>query len=242
MTRDEPWADIRAATAAASHAIAEAGLVLLAFGNASAVDRQRGVFAIKPSGVPCATMRPEQAVIVAIEDGRIVDGDLRPSSDEPTHRLLYQRFADIGGVVHTHSLHATAWAQAGRPIPCLGTTHADHFRGEVPVARELTDAQVVDAYEWQTGLAIAELYGPDGLDVARSPGVLVRSHGPFVWGGTPVEAVAHAEAVETIARMALETLAISPGMPPISPALLARHFDRKHGATATYGQHPGGDR
>jgi L-ribulose-5-phosphate 4-epimerase len=237
---DRHWDDIREAAAAATHAIAAADLVLLAFGNASAVDRDRGVFAIKPSGIPCASVRPDQMVVVAIEDGRVVAGDLRPSSDEPTHRLLFQAFPGIGGVVHTHSLHASAWAQAGRAIPCLGTTHADHFRGDVPVTRPLTEAETAERYEWHTGEAIAELYGADGLDPLTAPGVLVRSHGPFVWGGTAAEAAVHAEAVEAIARMALQTLAIDPATPPIAASLLGRHFDRKHGPTATYGQRPGG--
>lgn len=232
----DPHADIREAAADASHAIAAAGLVLLAFGNASAVDHARGVFAIKPSGIPCATVRPDQCVVVSIEDGRVVDGDLRPSSDEPTHRVLYQRLAGIGGVVHTHSPYATAWAQAGRAVPCLGTTHADHFRGEVPVTRSLTDAEIDGDYEWNTGLAIAELYDEGGLHPAEAPGVLVLAHGPFVWGTDAAEAAVHAEAVETVARIASYTLAIEPTLPPLGERLTARHFDRKHGANAYYGQ------
>jgi L-ribulose-5-phosphate 4-epimerase len=235
----DPWADIRDAAATASRAIAEAGLVLLAFGNASAVDRARGVFAIKPSGIPCATVRPDQVVIVAIEDGRVIAGALRPSSDEPTHRRLYQEFPDIGAVVHTHSMHATAWAQAGRAIPCFGTTHADHFRGPVPITRPLTAHEIEDAYEWHTGVAITELFVAGGLDPRAIPGALVRSHGPFVWGRSAAEAAEHAEAVETVARIALHTLAIDPQTTPLDDALLRRHFDRKHGATATYGQRPG---
>jgi len=234
------YEEIREAVAAATHTIAAADLVLLAFGNASAVDQDRGVFAIKPSGIPCASVRPDQVVIVAIDDGRVVAGDLRPSSDEPTHRLLYQAFPGIGGVVHTHSLHASAWAQAGRAIPCLGTTHADHFRGDVPVTRPLTDAETAERYEWHTGMVIAELYGADGLDPVTAPGVLVRSHGPFVWGATVAEAAHHAEAVEAIARLAIQTLAIDAGTPVIGASLMGRHFDRKHGPTATYGQRPAG--
>ncbi len=235
----DEWADIREAAADASRAIAEAGLVLLAFGNASAIDRARGVFAIKPSGIPCATVRPDQVVVVAIEDGRVVAGGLRPSSDEPTHRRLYQALPDIWAVVHTHSMHATAWAQAGRAIPPFGTTHADHFRGPVPVTRPLTVPEIEDAYEWHTGVAITELFGTGGLDPHAIPGALVRSHGPFVWGRSAAEAAEHAAAVETVARMALHTLAIDPGASPLGDALLRRHFDRKHGATATYGQRPG---
>jgi len=236
----DEWDAIREAATAATHAIAAADLVLLAFGNASAVDRARGVFAIKPSGVACRSVRPDQMVIVSIDDGRIVAGDLRPSSDEPTHRLLYQALPGIGGVVHTHSMYASAWAQAGRAIPCLGTTHADHFRGAVPVTRALTDAETAERYEWNTGVAISELYGVGGLDPAEAPGALVRSHGPFVWGVDAAEAAHHAVAVEAIARMAANTLSIDPASPPIPAALLARHFDRKHGLTATYGQRPGG--
>jgi L-ribulose-5-phosphate 4-epimerase len=232
----DPYAPIRDAAADANHAIAAAGLVLLAFGNASAVDRERGVFAIKPSGIPCATVRPDQCVVVAIEDGAIVAGDLRPSSDEPTHRLLYQRLPRIGGIVHTHSAHATGWAQAGRPIPCLGTTHADFVRGEIPVTRALSDAETAADYEWNTGVAIAELYRPGGLDPVEVPAVLVRSHGPFTWGPSAMDAAVTAEAVETVARMAVYALIIEPSAMPIGGGLLARHFDRKHGANAYYGQ------
>jgi len=229
-------AEIRTAASDACHAIADAGLVLLTFGNASAVDRERGVFAIKPSGISCTAVTAEQCVVVAIEDGTPIDGSLQPSTDAPTHRLLYQRFPAIGGVVHTHSPEATAWAQAGRSIPCLGTTHADHVPGALLVTRQLTDAEVASEHEWHTGVAIAELFEPDGSVAAAAPGVLVRSHGPFTWGRTAAEAAANAEIVERVARLARLTLALNPRTSPVSEALRRRHFDRKHGPTATYGQ------
>lgn len=228
--------DIRRAAAEACHAIADAGLVLLAFGNASAVDRERGVFAIKPSGIPCSRVTPDQCVVVAIEDGHVVDGVLRPSSDEPTHRLLYQRFAQIGGVVHTHSPEATAWAQACRAIPCLGTTHADHFRGDVPVTRELTDQETGADYEWATGLAIIERFEEGDVDPWAVPAILVRSHGPFAWGHTAADAAANAEAIEGVARLARLTRSLAPDVPAVSRSLAQRHFERKHGPGAYYGQ------
>lgn len=231
--------DIRQAAAAACHAIARAGLVLLSFGNASAVDRARGVFAIKPSGIPCADVTPGDCVVVAIDDGRVVDGDLRPSSDEPTHRVLYQRFDAVGGVAHTHSPEATAWAQACRAVPCLGTTHADHVRGPIPVTRALTDAEVGADYEWHTGLAIVERFEEERLDPMAVPGVLVRSHGPFTWGPSAADAATAAEAVERIAHLARLTLALAPDASSIGDALTSRHHDRKHGAAAYYGQRRG---
>jgi L-ribulose-5-phosphate 4-epimerase len=230
------YAVIRAAAAEANRAIARAGLVMLSFGNASAADRDLGAFAIKPSGVACEDMTPDDAVIISIADGRQLAGVLRPSSDSPTHRVLYAELQGIGGVVHTHSIHATAWAQAERAIPCFGTTHADHFRGEVPVTRRLTDSEVTGDYELETGRVIVELYRSASLDPAASPGALVASHGPFVWGTDAREAVENAVAVELIAQLALHTLAIAPDRGPIGDALLVRHFDRKHGPRAYYGQ------
>jgi L-ribulose-5-phosphate 4-epimerase len=227
---------LRAAVADANRAIDRAGLVKLSFGNVSGVDRAAGIMLIKPSGMPCADVEPDDVVAVLLEDGRVVGSRLRPSSDTPTHRSLYLDFPDIRGVVHTHSTSAAAWAQAGRPIPALGTTHADYFRGPVPVSRDLTPEQVGDDYEWETGRAITEALRDGGRTAADSPAVLVRSHGPFAWGSSPAAAVEVAIALEEIATIAWRTLGIEPSTGAIGSPLLHRHFDRKHGATATYGQ------
>ena len=228
----------------ANLALVAAGLVTLSFGNASGVDRAAGVFAIKPSGVPYADLRPESMVVVGIEDGRPVEGNLRPSSDTPTHAELYRRFPSIGGVVHTHSAFASAWAQAGRPIPCLGTTHADHFGGAVPVTRDLTAAEIDGAYELETGRVIAETLERLGLSAAEMPAALVASHGPFCWGSTATEAVANAVALEAVAAMAHRTVSLDAAIGAIGEPLRVRHFSRKHGPAAYYGQRPppGGDR
>jgi L-ribulose-5-phosphate 4-epimerase len=228
--------ELRARVAAANAAIERAGLVTLSFGNVSGVDRDEGVLVIKPSGVPYAALRPEDMVVVALADGRVVDGALRPSTDTPTHRLLYREFPEIGGVVHTHSRSATAWAQAGRSIPCLGTTHADFFRGAVPVSRALDAAEIGGDYEWETGRLIAETLRTSGRSAEDSPAVLVRSHGPFAWGPSPEAAVDAAIALEAIAEIAFRTLAIEAASDEIGGDLLRRHFDRKHGPGAYYGQ------
>jgi len=208
--------EIREAAAAATVRIDRAGLVLLSFGNASAVDRHAGVFAIKPSGVPCAETRPEDVVIVSLTDGRVVDGDLRPSSDTPTHLELYRRFPGIGAIVHTHSASATAWAQARRAIPCLGTTHADYFDGPIPVTRDMTPEEIGADYEANTGSVIVSWFAEQGLDPTALPGVLVASHGPFTWGRSLPDAVEAAIALEAIAARALDTLRIVPDALPIS--------------------------
>ena len=231
-------AGLRERVAAANAAIHAAGLVTLAFGNVSAVDREAGVLVIKPSGIPCADIRPESTVVVSLEDGRVVDGSLRPSTDTPTHRYLYRELPAIGGVVHTHSPSATAWAQARRPIPCLGTTHADFVRGEVPVSRPLGADEIADAYEWATGSVVVETLRDTGRTATDTPAVLVASHGPFTWGATPESAVETAIALEAIAALAIRTLAIDPAVASIGEKLLARHFDRKHGRGAYYGQEP----
>src|SRR5271165_5275480 len=212
-------------------------LINLTFGNASAIDRAKGVFAIKPSGVDYASLTPDDMVVVDIE-GRRVEGQLNPSSDTPTHRRLFLAFAGVGGVVHTHSSRATAFAQAGRPIPIFGTTHADYFNGEVPITRKMTPAEIAGAYEWETGNVIVERFSD--IDPADFPGVLVNRHAPFAWGPTVAKAVETAVAMECVAEMALMSLQLAPHLEPIEPELLARHFKRKHGVAAYYGQAPAG--
>jgi L-ribulose-5-phosphate 4-epimerase len=229
-------AELRAQVAAANRAIDAAGLVTLSFGNVSGVDRATGVLVIKPSGVAYAGLRPDDLVVVSLDDGRVVEGALRPSTDTPTHRFLYREFPDIGGVVHTHSSSATAWAQAGRAIPCLGTTHADFFRGQVPVSRALEPPEIDGDYELETGRVIAATVRDLGRSALDCPAVLVRSHGPFAWGMTPAAAVETAVALEAVAAMAFQTLVIEAAAPEIGHELLARHFDRKHGPSAYYGQ------
>ena len=234
--------DLREQVWRANLELVRAGLVTLSFGNASGVDRDAGLIVIKPSGVPYDELRPENMVVVSLEDERVVEGDLRPSSDTPTHAVLYRRLPSIGGVVHTHSSFAAAWAQARRSIPALGTTHADHFRGPVPATRAMAGAELGDGYERATGEVIVETLAGLGLDATEMPAVLVSSHGPFTWGHDAADAVANAIALEAVAAMAHRTLALDPGVPPMSNELLERHFNRKHGPGAYYGQpYPGKD-
>jgi L-ribulose-5-phosphate 4-epimerase len=209
------------------------GLVDLTFGNVSVADPERRVFAIKPSGVSYGELRSSHIVVLDY-DGKILEGDLRPSSDTPTHRHLYLNFPGIRAVVHTHSRNAVAFAQAGRDLPCLGTTHCDYFNGPVPVTRTMTPAEVSGAYEWETGTVIVERFA--GLNPLEVPAVLVRNHGPFTWGPTGAKAVETALALEIVADMALKTLALDPSAPPAPDHLLAKHFFRKHGPGAYYGQ------
>ncbi len=208
-------------------------LVLMTWGNASGIDRAQGLIVIKPSGVPYDTMRPEDMAVVDLEGGQ-VEGKLKPSVDTPAHLALYRAFEAVGGIVHTHSHHASCWAQACRPIPCFGTTHADHFYGEVPVTEPLTEDEVSTGYEQHIGEAIVRRF--DGLDPMHFPGVLCAKHASFTWGKDVHEAVRSAVVLEEIARMALDTLALSPEQPPIDGFLLDKHFLRKHGEGAYYGQ------
>jgi L-ribulose-5-phosphate 4-epimerase len=209
------------------------GLVLFTFGNASGIDRQRGLVVIKPSGVDYSALAPSDMVVTDL-DGKVVEGDLRPSSDLATHLLLYKEFPGIGGVAHTHSEYATAWAQAGREIPAYGTTHADYFYGPVPVTEELTQEEIGGDYVHNTGLAISRRFRD--LDPLAVPAVLVAGHAPFCWGKTPHEAAHIAAVLETVARMAYYTATLRQGCTGVSQALLDRHYFRKHGANATYGQ------
>ena len=209
------------------------GLVIHTWGNVSGVDREAGLMVIKPSGAPYETMTPGQMAVVSLSDGKLVDG-LKPSSDAPTHLELYRAFEGIGGVAHTHSRFATVWAQARRDIPALGTTHADYFHGPVPCTRELTAAEIAGPYETNTGKAILERFA--GANPLHMPAVLVAGHGPFTWGISPSECVHNAVVLEYIAQMAIATLQINPQIQPISQVLLDRHFFRKHGPGAYYGQ------
>lgn len=213
--------------------LVEHGLVVLTWGNVSGIDREAGLVAIKPSGVPYAGMTAEDIVVVDLE-GHAVEGRLRPSSDLPTHLALYRAFPSVGGIVHTHSPKAVAWAQARRGIPAFGTTHADHFHGAVPCTRELTPAEVADDYELNTGRVIEERF--HDLDAEAFPGVLVAGHGPFTWGPTPRKAVENAVALEQIAAMALDTLRLDPDAEPAPSYVLDKHYFRKHGPGAYYGQ------
>jgi L-ribulose-5-phosphate 4-epimerase len=209
------------------------GLVIYTFGNASGISREQGLVAIKPSGVPYDKLTPADMVITDLQ-GNTVEGTLRPSSDLATHLALYRAFPALGGVVHTHSRHATAWAQAGREIPCFGTTHADYFHGPVPLTRPLSAEEIAGEYEANTGVAIIERL--EGIDLLGCPGVLVHGHGPFTWGKTVMDAAHTAVILEELAAMAWMTVTINPGAQPISQAQRDKHYFRKHGPKAYYGQ------
>lgn len=216
----------------ANISLVEHGLVIFTFGNVSAIDRKSGLMVIKPSGVSYSEMTPEDMVVTDLSCN-LVEGLLRPSTDAPTHAALYKSFPSIGGVVHTHSPYATSWAQSGKPIPCFGTTHADYFFGSVPVTRHLTEEEIASDYEYNTGMAIAECF--KDTDPLQMPAVLAISHGPFAWGEDAAKAVHNAVILEYIAHMAATTISISP-TEAIDQKLLDKHFLRKHGKGAYYGQ------
>jgi len=229
---------LQEAVLAANLRVVASGLVRLTWGNVSGLDSARGIFYIKPSGVDYAVLRPEDMVGVRLEDGVVVEGTLRPSSDTPTHLALYRAWGGLGinGICHTHSVKATAFAQAGRELPCLGTTHADHFYGPVPVCRSLDPEEVAADYEGLTGAAIVSHFERQALNPVAMPAVLQAGHAPFTWGATPDKAVENAIALETCAGMALDTLSLHPTCPPLPRHLLEKHHGRKHGAGAYYGQ------
>ena len=224
---------LRKQVLAANLEIVQRGLVIYTFGNASGYDAKEKLVAIKPSGVPFEELRPEHMIVTRL-DGSIVEGTLKPSSDVDTHLEIYRNFPGVGGVVHTHSTYATAWAQARKEIPCFGTTHADYFHGPIPVTAPLTPEQIAGEYELETGKAIIRRF--QGIDPLSRPGVLVAGHGPFAWGPNVTKAAMTAAILEEIARVASITLSLSPSSPPLEKHLHDRHFLRKHGPGATYGQ------
>lgn len=217
----------------ANAALPQHGLVTMTWGNASGIDRSRNIVAIKPSGLDYEEMGPDDIVLVSL-DGEILEGALRPSSDLQTHLVLYRAFAEIAGIVHTHSTWATGWAQAGKAIPALGTTHADYFYGDIPCTREMTEAEIHGNYERETGNVIAETF--ELGNPMQMPAVLVHGHAPFTWGRSPKEAVYHAVVLEEVAKMATNTKTLNPDAVGISQKLLDRHYLRKHGEHAYYGQ------
>lgn len=227
---------LREAVCLVNKEIARTGLAKLTWGNASAVDRKAGVLAIKPSGVDYDALNPADIVVLALSTGLVIDGKMRPSSDTPTHWHLYRSFPSVGGIVHTHSHHATVWAQAERDLPCLGTTHADHFHGAVPCTRRMKRGEIEKDYELNTGRVIVERFQRGRIDPARVPAVLVANHAPFVWGPDAEHALENAIVLEEVARMALHTRLLAPRQPPVADELLDKHFLRKHGAKAYYGQ------
>jgi L-ribulose-5-phosphate 4-epimerase len=210
------------------------GLVTFTWGNVSGIDREKGLVVIKPSGVPYETMKRDDMVVLELGSGKVVDGELKPSSDTPTHMELYKAFPNIGGIVHTHSRWATSFAQAGRGIAALGTTHGDYFYGEIPCTRKMTEAEIQAEYEKETGTVIIETFKDKNPDAI--PGVVVYSHGPFAWGKDAMDAVHNAVVMEEVAFMNIQTMLLNPGIGPMQQELLDKHYLRKHGANAYYGQ------
>ena len=211
------------------------GVVIYTWGNVSGIDREKGIMAIKPSGVDYDGMKPDDMVLVDLETGERVEGEYKPSSDTATHLELYRAFPEIGGITHTHSINAVAFAQAGMDIPALGTTHADYFYGPIPCTRELTKAEVDEAYEKNTGLVILECLKERGIDPMAVPGILVKNHGPFSWGKDAAQSVYHAVVMDTVAEMNLKTLMLNPDA-SLAQYVLDKHYRRKHGPDAYYGQ------
>lgn len=209
------------------------GLVIFTWGNVSGIDREKGLVVIKPSGVSYDNMKPEDMVVVDLQTGEVVEGNLRPSSDTPTHLVIYRAFPEVGGVVHTHSTYATAWSQAGIDLPNIGTTHADYFHEAVPCTAMMTEAEVKGDYELETGNVIVKRF--EGMNPMHTPGVLVINHGPFTWGKTPAEAVHNAVVLEQVAKMASIAFQVNPDL-RMNPLLVEKHFNRKHGPNAYYGQ------
>jgi L-ribulose-5-phosphate 4-epimerase len=228
-----PYRELKERAFAANLEIPKRGLAIYTFGNVSAFDPARGVMAIKPSGVPYEELEVDDLVVLDLE-GTIVEGTLRPSSDTPTHLVLYRNWKGIGGVVHTHSVYATGWAQARLPIPIYGTTHADHLAEDVPCTAVMSDEAVERNYEVETGNQILECF--KHRDPLHTPMVLVAGHAPFTWGATPEKAVYHAAVLEELARMAFVTRTLDPGAPRLPDSLVRKHFERKHGKNAYYGQ------
>ncbi|MBN3238619.1 L-ribulose-5-phosphate 4-epimerase [Pectobacterium versatile] len=220
----------------ANLALPQHNLVTFTWGNVSAVDRQRGLLVIKPSGVEYSAMTLEDMVVVELESGKVVEGTKKPSSDTDTHRVLYLEFADIGGIVHTHSRHATIWAQAGKDIPAWGTTHADYFYGPIPCTRLMTDEEINGRYEWETGRVIVETFRQRGISPVDVPAVLVNSHGPFAWGKDADNAVHNAVVLEELAYMGIFSRQLTPQLGEMQQTLLDKHYLRKHGKNAYYGQ------
>ena len=227
---------LKADVLAANLALPAHHLVTFTWGNVSAVDDTRQWMVIKPSGVEYDVMTADDMVVVEIASGKVVEGSKKPSSDTPTHLALYRRYAEIGGIVHTHSRHATIWAQSGQSIPAIGTTHADYFYGTIPCTRKMTDAEINGEYEWETGNVIVETFEKQGIDAAQMPGVLVHSHGPFAWGKNAEDAVHNAIVLEEVAYMGIFCRQLAPQLPDMQQTLLDKHYLRKHGAKAYYGQ------
>lgn len=231
----DKYKDLKQAAYEANMQLPKLGLVLFTFGNASAVDRAAGVFAIKPSGIPYATLKWQDLVIVDL-DGNTIEGKMRPSSDTLTHAVLYKHWTSIGGIVHTHSTYATAWAQTQTDIPIFGTTHADHLTVDIPCAPVMSDAMIQGNYEYETGVQILNVFEDRSLSPEEVEMVLIANHAPFTWGKTVKKAVYHSAVVEELAKMAFLTLQIRPDAPRLKQALIQKHYERKHGKNAYYGQ------